>query len=434
MKLINVIALFAFLNYSLTFSQEELSFEQAKNIALRNCYSVQIEKNFAIIASNNNSFGNAGFLPSVDLLGNYTKSTQNVKQNFFSGQSIEKTGASSKSLLATAEVNWQIFDGMKMFATKEMLETLDEAALEELQKNMEQTALDVYQLYYDIVTQNTILSATEQAIDFSAERLRIFDERFQLGSSSKLDFLQAKVYYNSDKSDKLQIESRIQQLQYSLNELLARDPETQFVVTDSIDMNKHLEFSVLLDYALKRNKDIILAEKSISAAKNNVTISESMYYPNIRLFANYELSDSRSESGFMARNTSLSFRYGVNFSMNLFNGMNTSIQSQNARIMLENNELLFSQTKLRVVTELRIAYSRYSKQLEIVELENENVIAAKEALDIAYEQLKLGTYSPLDLREAQKTYVQASSRLVSAKYNYKQSQAELLRISGLLLE
>jgi outer membrane protein TolC len=72
--------------------------------------------------------------------------------------------------------------------------------------------------------------------------------------------------------------------------------------------------------------------------------------------------------------------------------------------------------------------------LEILKLEEENVSVAKENVDLAIEQMRLGTISPIEFRDVQKNYVEAQSRLSGAKYNAKVSESDLLKQSGQLLQ
>ncbi|MCX6175166.1 MAG: TolC family protein [Ignavibacteriales bacterium] len=62
----------------------------------------------------------------------------------------------------------------------------------------------------------------------------------------------------------------------------------------------------------------------------------------------------------------------------------------------------------------------------ILNLEEENVSVAKENLDLAFEELKIGTFSPLEFREVQKSYTAAQSRLSTARYAAKMNEKNLL--------
>ena len=74
-------------------AQEILTLDQALQTGLQNNYSVRIAKNDASIAANNVTIGNAGFLPVVDVFGNITQGIDDSKQQYLSGQEVEKTGA-----------------------------------------------------------------------------------------------------------------------------------------------------------------------------------------------------------------------------------------------------------------------------------------------------------------------------------------------------
>ncbi|HKJ82089.1 MAG TPA: TolC family protein, partial [Ignavibacteriaceae bacterium] len=72
----------------LTNAQEVLTPQDDVKIALENNYSIKIAKNEKNIAENNSSVGNAGFLPTVDASGSYTRSSNDTKQNYSNGQTV----------------------------------------------------------------------------------------------------------------------------------------------------------------------------------------------------------------------------------------------------------------------------------------------------------------------------------------------------------
>ena len=87
-----------------------------------------------------------------------------------------------------------------------------------------------------------------------------------------------------------------------------------------------------------------------------------------------------------------------------------------------------------VESNLIIAFKNYEKNNEILALESENVSVAKENLDLAIEQIRLGSISPIEFRDVQKNYITAQSRLSSAQFNAKMSERDLLKQSGSLIK
>ena len=110
---------------TVSFPQEELSLEEAVKITLSNNYSINLARNDSKIADNNSNIGNAGFLPSLDASGSYIKSSNDTKQEYFDGRTIDRTGAKSNNISAGGELNWTIFDGLQMFASLDMLKELN---------------------------------------------------------------------------------------------------------------------------------------------------------------------------------------------------------------------------------------------------------------------------------------------------------------------
>ena len=66
-------------------------------------------------------------------------------------------------------------------------------------------------------------------------------------------------------------------------------------------------------------------------------------------------------------------------------------------------------------------------------LEEENLIAARENYRIAMERYRLGQLSGIEMREAQKSLLDAEERILTAKYNTKLCEISLQQISGNVL-
>jgi len=79
-------------------------------------------------------------------------------------------------------------------------------------------------------------------------------------------------------------------------------------------------------------------------------------------------------------------------------------------------------------------FSGYSNNLRLLELEEQNLATASENLEIAFERYKLGNLSGLELREVQKSLLDAEERLLSVQYQVKSAEISLLLISGQIMD
>jgi outer membrane protein TolC len=75
-------------------------------------------------------------------------------------------------------------------------------------------------------------------------------------------------------------------------------------------------------------------------------------------------------------------------------------------------------------------WQAYRNNLELLNLEEQNLITARENHDIAKERYMLGDLSGFEMREAQKSLLDAEERLLSAQYNTKICEISLLQLSG----
>jgi outer membrane protein len=129
--------LFLFFFSDQSLSQETLSLEEAIKIALSNNYSINIARNESEIAKNNVSLGNAGALPSLDVSGSYIKSSNDTKQEYFDGRTINRNGAKSTNITAGVNLNWTIFDGLRMYANLDMFKELNRIGEDNFREKVE---------------------------------------------------------------------------------------------------------------------------------------------------------------------------------------------------------------------------------------------------------------------------------------------------------
>ena len=72
----------------------------------------------------------------------------------------------------------------------------------------------------------------------------------------------------------------------------------------------------------------------------------------------------------------------------------------------------------------------YRNNIKLLNLEKQNLVTAKENHEIAKERYLLGDLSGIEMREAQKSLLDAEERILSAQYNTKMCEISLLQISG----
>jgi len=414
-------------------AQESLSLQQALTIALEDNFDIRIAQNNAAIAKNNHSIGEAGFLPNVALLFDQAGSVNNIRQEFLTGNVLENPSAAQQSLNINALMNWTIFDGMAMFTSYKRLGELESMGKLQAKAAIEQVMADVTMTYFEIIQRKQQLEVAVKSASISEERLKLAEQRYQLGSSSKLESLQAKVDFNADRTAFLQQLEAYKLSKIALNVLLSREVTLDFMPTDSMQPVQPLEFADLRNQAEKQNTWLAVAGLNQKVADLNRQQISGEMLPQIDLIGGYHFNRLQSEAGFLASNQNRGVDFGVRASINVFDGFRVQRQRQNARIQIMSADIAFEQQKQRIMSALSSTYTAFDNNRVLVEMETENLEIAAQNMEVANDRYKLGALPAIELREAQRQYVASESRLIQARFLLMVNQTELLRLSGQLL-
>ena len=131
------------------------------------------------------------------------------------------------------------------------------------QLTIENLVADIISGYYNYIHQVQLMNNLKYALTLSRERLRIDEDRYLLGSGSKLEVLQSRVYVNSDSSNLSKQNEVVRAAQIRINEMMAvENLDSEFTSKDtSITVNPDLLYGKLLDETLVRNTSLLIASK-----------------------------------------------------------------------------------------------------------------------------------------------------------------------------
>lgn len=414
--------------------QEILTLSDAVRIGLENNYSIIIQKNDAQIATNNNTIGNAGFLPAVTLNATQNNTITTTHQETFAGSVKDITGATNRSVNAGVQLSWTLFDGFSMFVGKNMLNILEEMGETGARIAIENTLSSIITSYYGIIQQQKLIQVLEDAAALSLERKKIMEAKIGLGAGSELMLLQSTVDLNADSINLIRETASMKQTMADLNRLLARNPEIRFALADSIMLSDALSFDSLLTKSKAQNSDLLIARNNITLNSLAIKDAQSQRYPKLNLNAGYNYNQLNSETGFLQYNRSLGPSFGLSLSYPLFDGFNVNRTIRNAKVELNTMETYLRDTDLGIHTELYKLYIDYTTNLRIVGIELLNQEVARENVEVAFEKYRLGSINDIELRETQKKYIDAQYQLLLSQFQAKKAEIELLRISGELVQ
>lgn len=428
------LVVFLLLSSSLLKAQTKVTLQDAIEIALENNFSIKIQNNLVEISKNNNSIGNAGFLPSLNANASILKRVEDNVTEFAALPDRNDEGVETDILSYGINANWVIFDGLKMFSTLDRLSALSEISELDAQIQVENVLYEIITTYYQIVGQQKASLVLENTLETSEQRLSISETRNQIGSGSTYDLLQARADLNADKSALIQSESRLRQAKILVTQVLGHSLSSNFMVEDDISIGEKLMLEDLLEASAVQNRELQKSRLAQRVAQNEKKEIISEIFPQIELSGGYGFNRTESSVGFSNFNETTGIRYGVTARINLFNGFDKQRRRQNADLVIKNELLRQQELEFIIQSEIQRLYTAYEDALTLIALEEENLQYNQQSVDIAIERFSLGTINAVELREAQQSLLNAENRLISAQIDAKFDEIELLRLSGLLLQ
>lgn len=413
----------------LTYSQKVLSSEDAISIALKYNYDILVARNSATTDSVNNTPGNAGMLPDVTISSTESYSTATkLHQKFSDGSIVSSSNTQSNSLTANIGLSWTLFDGGKMFVTKRKLSEIQELGEIQFRDRVLQTVYDVILAYYDVVRQKQELASINEVITYNLDRVKISQTSFDAGLSPKTNLLQAKIDLNVYQENAINQQSIILAAKRSLNQLLGRNTDVQFEVLDSIPISESLDNRVLSQKIDSSNTSILAYQKQIDVDKLSIKEMNSMLLPKIFFNTGYGLFQSNSPDGNPLVNRTIGPSIGGTVSIPIYQGGNAIRQIKVAKIQLQSDQYNLENVRLKVNQQLQNALTQFENQLNLLKIEKDNAILAKENLEISIQRLRYGQTTSLEVSLAENSFVDSLTRLINFEYNLKVAETKLKQL------
>ena len=417
-------------------AQEVYTLKSCLEKGLQNNYSLRIIHNEEQVSKNNATPGNAGYLPTIDFSAGYKGTVDNTQTKVReSGETIKENGVFDQTINVGLNLNWTIFDGFNIQANYKILKELERQGETNTRIAIEDFIASLAAEYYNYVQQKIRLANLHYAVKLSKERLRIVEERYHIGNFSRLDYQQAKVDFNADSAKYMKQQELLHTSRINLNELMANANVDQplSIVDSIIRVNANLNFEELWDATLATNASLLKADQNTTIAQLDYKKINARNYPYLKLNTGYGYTLNKYDIAANSQRGNLGFNGGLTVGFNIFDG-NRRREKRNASIAIKNARLQRQEVEQALRADISNLWQAYRNNLKMLNLERQNLVAAKENHEIAMERYMLGDLAGIEMREAQKSLLDAEERILSAEYDTKLCEISLLKISCKVLK
>lgn len=425
-------------------AQPLMTLEDAIAIALENNYDIRLAKSDSALLDLDYSFRNAVFLPRINASAGSLWTNNHQKQEFSDGS--ERQGdVATNNLNASVNLNWTLFDGLKMFALRDKAEEYMRLGGLSIKSQVVNTIAEVINTYYTIVRQKQQLKAIEEQMSISQTRVDLSKRKLEVGLGTKPEYLQSQIDLNAQISAKLHQEVYIRELKQILNQRINPSGAGQdnpmpvdYEVVDSIPIHFEITLEEIQDRFEDSSPDLQLSRKNLDIAGLSLKEIKAERYPVIQFNSAYNFSKTNNN---VALNPALplfnqinGLNYGFSATIPIVNYRNTDRLIRQAELNIDYLNLLYASEKSDLQLKVNNAYQLFKLQQESLALEEDNIKLARENVNITLETYRLGSTTFIQLREAEKSLEDAYDRLIAARYNAKVAETELLRLKGDLVK
>jgi outer membrane protein TolC len=413
------------------FAQELLTLDSAIARALLHNYDIRIAQVSSQIAAANNTIGNAGLLPNIGATGSVNTGTSNTVIKLADGTETTRPNNTSFSYSAGVTATYTVFAAGRAYVLKKQLSERERLGEVELRAQIQSTISAVVQAYAATVNDQQQMVALDTGIALAKARMDLSKAKYDIGTSAKVDYLQARVDYNASRSQRLSQDAARTSSLAMLNALMGEDPEEIYTVEDSLALNLSL---MPTDRALLETQSLALevARRNIEISKLDTRIARTYLFPNVGVNAGYSYSQSKNGAGVTLSNRGFGPSAGLGLTVPIFQGGNLRRQVRVASLNQLSTEIAYERQSTEIARQYRSTWAAYQNAVATYNLEEENKGYAYENLSIQQARFRVGIATSIELREAENSYVSTLARLYAAAYNVKVNETRVLEIESRL--
>jgi len=338
-----------------------------------------------------------------------------------------------------------LFNGFENVAS--LRESRDRARARELDldRTRREVAFTVMDQFILLVESREQVRVRREQLEALQQQLEQTEEFVDAGASPVSDLYQQQADVAEAEQQLLQAQREREVSQTQLIQTLQLNPRRAYdfrvpELEERTETDTTFDLSSLVDEAFERRLDLQVSVAERRAAEHGVRTARSTYYPSLSIGGNYgtdwtsrgRIPDPDNPNQFISPDFSDQLRnnrgggISVSLSIPIFNRLQRNAQVEQAQVQAQNAEYALQDQRQQVALEVRQAYLDYRNAVQQLEAADKRLRAAEQAQTATQERYNLGSASIVELRNANRDFVDAASRQVRARYNllFRKKQIE----------
>lgn len=377
-------------------------------------------------------------------------------------------------LTGDLNANLTVFDGFANVASLRRAKAQSTASELSLSRTRQDVVFQVMDRYITLVERREIVRVQQEELEARRQQLRQIEEFVDVGSRPVSALYEQQAAVAEAESNVLTAQRDVQLAETRLMQTLRLDPMEAYnfqappLASDTLIAEPY-DMQTLMQEAFDRRLDLRAARSDVDAAEQGTREARSAYYPTISIgaqwgtdwssrapdqqitFTDEQTVNLLTQEGVTVPTTipdgqqeittfdfldKLDSRRGGSFSVRLsfpiFDGLRREQQIEEAKVSEQNARYALEDQKLQIALEVREAYLNYQTAAKQLEVTAKQLRSARQAREAAQERYNLGAASIVELTNANRTFIQAASQRVRARYSFIFQQKLIDYYTGIL--
>ena len=293
---------------------------------------------------------------------------------------------------------------------------------------LQKVFLSAVQAYYQLFAGRAAVEAAAEAERASLESLKAATARYDAGTATPADKLQAQTAYSQAKLNRIQAGGNAKNAEGALANAMGMDANLPLsyvapalkVPEEEFDRNLDL----LISDARRRRPDLAAAEAQVKAAEANAQAVRAAGMPILSLSASANYTGSSLSDPFHSQTI------GISIGIPIFTGFNSTYQFRAAQAKVDSQAAQRDSVNLQVALDVWQAYQNLSTGVQAVRTSSDLVASAAASERVALGRYRAGAGTIIDLVTAQSALASARQQDIQALYSLSIFKAALAQALG----
>jgi outer membrane protein TolC len=420
-------------------SPMQLTLEQAINLALTQNHSIHLRSLSVEQMQSKKDEARSNYLPQVKTsgsvlhvtelagieiptgaLGSYTSTGPIPTQSLFVGQGGLTGYAGGVGLEQPLTQMFRIHQA-NVAAKQDLL-----VSKTQLDQTQDEIALQVRQLYYNILINQQKLKASQEQL--AAARIKDEESRSDVarGNALEISGLQSKATILQTQQEDLTLRLQGKDLQRQLADVLGLpvetplelDPGSAAVPVDIPSRNDAIQI------ALNQNQDLKAARQTLVKAQAGLAAARDAYIPDVTALSRYSY---QSGIPFLVHNFGT---FGFSLSYDLFDGGRREAKIREARVEVHSAKVAVDKLQSEIEVQVQEIYDRVDELRQMVDVANQIVQVRTEAARLSDRQFEQNAVLNSARSQSHSDLSSATASLLETNCGLSLAEADLKRAIG----